>query len=227
MARLAGVADVRTRRSRRSPDARPVRHPPRARPRPGPCCARSATRSSASAARSSPGTNGKGSVLALAGGALRDGRPARRRDAQAAPRHATASGSSGRRPPDRRRRLRAARRARCSPPPTASRAGYGAADRVRAADRGRLPPLRRGRASTSRSSRSASAAGSTRPTPGTAASRRHQRRPRPHGPARADDRGHRPREGGDHRAGRPRGDRRDRRRRWRHPPTRARGSACR
>ena len=44
------------------------------------------------------------------------------------------------------------------------------ADRVRAADRRRLRALRRGPTWTSRSSRSASAGGSTRPTPGTAAS---------------------------------------------------------
>ena len=42
--------------------------------------------------------------------------------------------------------------------------------------------------------------------------RRDERGPRPHGPPRADDPAHRPREGGDHRARRPGRDRRDRRR---------------
>ena len=114
------------------------------------------------------GTNGKGSVLALAGCRAAGRRPARRRDAEAPPRLVSRAAPDRRRGPSTRptfarlvgdaiaaadRRRAAARRA----------------DRVRAPDRGRLPLVRRGAASTSRSSRSGSAGGSTRPMPGTAA----------------------------------------------------------
>ena len=153
------------------------------------------------------GTNGKGSVLALAGSALRaaglrvgetpkphlvtyrervavDGRPIGAADFA---RHVDEV-------------LPAADRVA----PAARRA-----DRVRAADGGRLPSLRRGgprpRARRGRSRRAA------RRDPCLGRRRRgdHERRPRPHGPARPDDRRDRPGEGRDHRARRPRGHRRD------------------
>ena len=60
---------------------------------PGRSCASSATRSSAFRGALVGGTNGKGSVLALAGSRAAGRGLPRRRDAQAAPRHATASGS--------------------------------------------------------------------------------------------------------------------------------------
>ena len=99
-------------------------------------------------------------------------RPARRgtagrRDAQAAPRHLSRT-APDRRPAGRSGDLRPARRAG----PAGCRAGRPPprrADRVRAADGGRLPLVRRRGGRPGAWSRSAWAAGSTRPTPGTAA----------------------------------------------------------
>ena len=153
---------------RPSPGARPVRHPARARAGPGRSCASSATRSSAVRGALVGGTNGKGSVLALAGS--RAARPPAYRVGETPKPHlvSTASGSrstAGRSTPATFARLvgEVAAGRRPGRPPARR------ADRVRAPHRRRLPLVRRGSASTSPSSRSGWAAGSTRPMPGTAA----------------------------------------------------------
>ena len=148
--------------------ARPVRHPPRARPGPGP--AAGAGRPPARGPRRARGGHQRQGVgdracrLRAAGRGL-----PRRRDAQAAPRDLPRA-DRGRRPADRGRDLRPPGRARAARR-RPDRAPPGTADGVRAADRGDVPATSPSRRWTSRWSRSGSAAGSTRPTPGTAGSR--------------------------------------------------------
>ena len=103
----------------------------------------------------------------------------------------------------------------------------GAADRVRAADRGRLPLVRRVRRRPGH--RRGRARRSARRDPRLGRRRRgdHQRRSRPHRPARRHGHGDRPREGRDHRARRPGRDRRDRRRARRSSGGGRAGWACR
>ena len=114
------------------------------------------------------GTNGKGSVLAMAGSVLR---AAGLRVGETPKPHLVTlpRAPPGRRPPDRPGELRPAR-GRGDPDRRPGGPAPGRPDRVRAPHGRRLPLVRRGRASTSRSSRSGSADGSTRPTPGMAAS---------------------------------------------------------
>ena len=165
-----------------------------------PCCARSDRPRPGLRGALIGGTNGKGSVQAMVGCRARAGGAARRPDAQAAPGQLPRA-DRRRRPPlppddfaDVAARCPVGQRRR-GPPPRA-------ADRVRGPHRGRVPGSP-GRASRWPWSRSASAAGSTRPMPGTAAWPRSPTwrsttwRPRRH-PGR-----HRPREGGHHQARRP------------------------
>ena len=171
------------------------------------------------------GTNGKGSVLALADVGAAGRRLSRRLDAQAAPRHLSRA-DLDRRAADRRRRLRPAGRAR----PADRRPGRAPprrADRVRAADRGRLRPVRRGPAGRRAGRGRARRAARRDARLGRRRRRRHQRRPRPHGPARRHDREDRPREGRDHRARRPGRHRRDAVTGWRSSAGGRDGSACR
>ena len=132
------------------------------------------------------GTNGKGSVLALAGSALR---AAGLRVGETPKPHLVSYREriAGRRPADRRRRRSPGSSRRSWPSPT-GRPAARRADRVRAPDRGRLPLVRRGGRR-----RRPGRGGPRRPArrdPRLGRRRRgdHQRRPRPHGPARADDR---------------------------------------
>ena len=131
------------------------------------------------------GTNGKGSVLALADcGAARRRLP-RRHDAQAAPRHLSRA-DLHRRPADRRRRLRPARRAR---PRVADRVArrHGEPtefELLTAVVFARFAEVRPGRrARRGRAWRAARRDACL----GRRSRRRDQRRPRPHGPAREHD----------------------------------------
>ena len=165
------------------------------------------------------GTNGKGSVLALADSALRaagyrvgttpkphlvtyreriqvDGRPIA--------------------PDDFARLVDRVLAAADRIAPTSRRA-----DRVRAADRGRLRPLRRGPPRPGAGRGRPRRATRCDPRLGRRRGGRDQRRPRPHGPPRRHDRQDRPREGRDHRARRPRRHRRARRRAGGRPASRA------
>ena len=125
-----------------------------------------------------------------------------------------------------RRRSRGSSR-RCCRPPIASRRRHGPPTEFELLTAVVFRWFARRAGSTSRWSRWAWAVGWTRRTPGTAAWRRHERGPRPHGPARDDDPGDRPREGGDHRARRPRRHRGDGEALRRRPCAGARRSACR
>ena len=148
-------------------DPRALRDPPGPGPGPGAPARAGRPGGRPCAARSSRGTNGKGSVIALAGSALRAAGLPGGRDAQAAPRRLPRADRGGR-PADRGRGLRAARgrgAAGRGPDRPAARPAHG----VRAADRGHVPALRARPASTSRSWRWAWAAASTRRTRGTAA----------------------------------------------------------
>ena len=162
--------------------ARPVRDPARARADAG---AAARARRSAATVRGAlvAGTNGKGSVLALAAAALRAAGLSRRRDAQAAPRHlpradrrSTAGRSTRRRSPGSSARSCAAadRVARRHGEPTEFELLTAVVFRWFAEER-RRPRARRGRARR---------AARCDPRLGRRRRRDHQRRPRPHGPAR-------------------------------------------
>ena len=83
--------------ARRPPGAWPLRHPPGAGPDAGPAARARATRSAVRGALIA-GTNGKGSVLALAGAVPGAAGLPGRRDAQAAPRHLPGAAPIGGRP---------------------------------------------------------------------------------------------------------------------------------
>ena len=155
------------------------------------------------------GTNGKGSVLALAGSALR---AAGLRAGETPKPHLVSYRERlqiGGRPVDAATFARLVSDAIAAADRLPRRLGD--ADRVRAPHRGRVPLVRRG-AGRPRARRGRPRRAARRdPRLGRRRGRDHERRPRPHGPAGPDDRAHRPREGGDHRARRPGRDRRDRR----------------
>ena len=153
----------------------------------GRCCARSATRSSALRGALVAGTNGKGSVLALAGSALR---AAGLRVGETPKPHLVSyrerlqiDGAAG-----RRRRRSPGSSARPWPRPTASPARLGPPTEFELltavvfrwfAEERRRPRPRRGRARR---------AARRDPRLGRRRGRDHERRPRPHGAARPDDR---------------------------------------
>ena len=168
----AGRAPVRLRRGRRrAPGARPVRHPARPRPDAGPPARPRRARSGRPRrARRRARTARAASSRSSRPASPRPGTAPARRRSRTSSRYRERLRIDGR--PDRpRTRSRALVREVL---PLADRVArrHGAADRVRAADGRRVRLVRPGAASTSRSSRSGSAAGSTRPTPGTAASPR-------------------------------------------------------